>query len=64
MANAVRIWKQSTAQNEIIESISELSTLIVFKLADMVNIALEEGSYYKSQKWCDENAGKYTVEHN
>ena len=41
---------------------NELSTLLIFKLADMINIALEEGTYYKKQDWCWDNSYKYLVE--
>ena len=34
-----------------------------FKLADLVNIALEEGTYFKSQEWCDKYKGSLLVEH-
>ena len=42
----------------------EISTLLIFKLADMINIALDEGRYYKQEEWCWENAEKYLVEGN
>ena len=35
-----------------------------FKLADLVNIALEEGSYFRSKEWCEQQNGKLLVEHN
>ena len=34
-----------------------------FKLADLVNIALEEGTYFKSPEWCDKHKGSLLVEH-
>ena len=30
----------------------------------MINISLEDGTYYKSQDWCWHNADKYLVEGN
>lgn len=38
--------------------------LISFKLADMVNIALDEGNYFRSKEWCEANSKKMMVEHN
>ena len=38
--------------------------LMSFKLAVLVNIALQEGSYFRSQEWCDKQTGKLLVEHN
>ena len=37
--------------------------LLSFKLADMVNIALDENSYFKSEEWCYLNKSKMMVEH-
>ena len=37
--------------------------LMSFKLADMVNIALDEGNYFKSLEWCRLNKSKMMVEH-
>ena len=34
-----------------------------FKLVDLVNIALEDGSYFRSKEWCEKNKGKLLVEH-
>ena len=34
-----------------------------FKLADMVNIALDERTYFKSKEWCDKNKNNMMVEH-
>ena len=37
--------------------------LMSFKLADMVNIAVEENNYFRSEAWCEINKGKMLVEH-
>ena len=37
--------------------------LMSFKLADMVNIALDEGNYFRSEEWCKQNGSKMMVEH-
>ena len=34
-----------------------------FKLADLVNIALEEGTYFKSEEWCEKHKSQLLVEH-
>ena len=34
-----------------------------YKLADMVNIAVEEGTYFKSKEWCNAHKSKMMVEH-
>ena len=34
-----------------------------FKLADLVNIALEEGKYFRSNNWCQERKDDMFVEH-
>ena len=52
MQNSVRLVKQVNHQDKIIQKVGLLSDLMSFKLADMVNIALEEGIYYKTQEWC------------
>ena len=44
---AFRLKQQVEQQDQVIGTLNELSTLLIFKLADMVNIALEEGTYYK-----------------
>ena len=38
-------------------------TLMSFKLADLVNIALEEKSYFKDKAWCEKNKANMLVEH-
>ena len=38
-------------------------TLMSFKLADLVNIALEEKSYFKDREWCEKNKANMLVEH-
>ena len=37
--------------------------LLSFKIADLVNIALDEGTYFKSKEWKSKNASKMMVEH-
>ena len=34
---------------------SNMVFLMSFKLADLVNIALEEGTYFKSEEWCEKH---------
>ena len=41
-----------------------ISTMICFRLADLVNIAIESGTYFRDQAWKDANKGKLLVEHN
>ena len=36
---------------------------MAFKLADLVNIALEQGTYFRSDKWCQERKDDMFVEH-
>ena len=38
--------------NFVLDSVCSISMLMSFKLADMVNIALEEGTYFKTNDWC------------
>ena len=45
------------------DSVEEISSLMSYKLADMVNITLEEGTYFKSEEWCEKNKNKLLVEH-
>ena len=33
-----------------------------FKIADLINIALEDGSYFKNKEWYDKHKGKLLVE--
>ena len=47
----------------MLDGISQIAVLMSFKLADMVNIALEEGNYFRSEEWCVKNAEKMMVEH-
>ena len=44
--------EQLKHNNTVLEHIVHLSMLISFKLADMVNIALDEGNYFRSEEWC------------
>ena len=41
----------------------QISLLMSFKLADLVNIALEEGTYFKSEEWCEKHKSQLLVEH-
>ena len=50
-------------QTQVLENVSNISMLLSFKLADMVNIALDENTYFKSEEWCDLNKSKMMVEH-
>ena len=47
----------------MIKHITQLSLFMSFKLADLVNIALEEGTYFKSDKWCQDHKDDMFVEH-
>ena len=48
---------------KILEINGRIQLLLSFKLADMVNIALDEGNYFKTKEWCNKNAAKMMVEH-
>ena len=37
--------------------------LMSFKLADMVNIAVDENNYFRSKNWIEKNKNKLLVEH-
>ena len=37
--------------------------LMSFKLADMVNIAVDENNYFRSKTWIQKNKNKMLVEH-
>ena len=58
-----KLSTQIEYQNNMLDSISQILVLMSFKLADMVNIALEEGNYFRSEEWCKNNADKMMVEH-
>ena len=60
---ALKCEQQVMHKNKLLASVSQISLLMSFKLADMVNIALEEGSYFRSKEWCDQHKGKLLVEH-
>ena len=34
-----------------------------FKLADLINIAVDEKNYYRSEEWCERQKDKLLVEH-
>ena len=36
-------------------------TLLVFNLVDMINIAIDEGTYHRSKEWLHQNGQKYLV---
>ena len=36
--------------------------LLSFKIADLINIALEDGSYFRSKTWYEKHKGKLLVE--
>ena len=38
-------------KRDIVASMDEISLLLSFKIADLINIALEAGSYFKSKEW-------------
>ena len=49
--------------NTVLECVSQVSMHVSYKLADMVNVAIEEGTYFKSKEWCKINCTKMMVEH-
>ena len=60
---ALQSEKLATHREELLKNVGQISLLMSFKLADLVNIALEEGLYFKSQEWCEKHKGSYLVEH-
>ena len=60
---ALKSEQQVIQQNKLLGSVGQISLLMSFKLADLVNIALEEGSYYRSAEWCEQHKTKLLVEH-
>ena len=54
---------QQKHQADVLENVGRVSLLMSFKLADLVNIALEEGSYFRSKEWREQQKGKLLVEH-
>ena len=51
MAGALQDDKLSAFKDKVLLKVNEICQLLAFKLADMVNIALEEGTYFKSAEW-------------
>ena len=49
--------------NTVLECVSQISMHVSFKLADMVNVAIDEGTYFKNKEWCRANSTKMMVEH-
>ena len=65
---AVRIkalkWEREVkSKTKLLQAVGNISVLMSFKLADLVNIALEEGIYFKTTEWCERNKGRLLVEH-
>ena len=56
--------KHAKFTKDLLGSVSSLSLLMSFKLADMVNIAVEENTYFKSKEWCIAHKDKLFVENN
>ena len=50
-AKAMQSEAQQKHQADVLENVGRVSLLMSFKLADLVNIALEEGSYFRSEEW-------------
>ena len=46
--NALKWEKEAKTNTKLLSAVSSISVLMSFKLADLVNIALEEGSYFKT----------------
>ena len=61
--NALKWEKEAKTNTKLLSAVSSISVLMSFKLADLVNIALEEGSYFKTSEWCERNKGRLLVEH-
>ena len=55
--------KEASIKTKLLASVGSISVLMSFKLADLVNIALEDGSYFKTVEWCERNKGRVLVEH-
>ena len=51
------------SKTKLLQAVGNISVLMSFKLADLVNIALEEGIYFKTTEWCERNKGRLLVEH-
>ena len=61
--NALKWEKEAKTNTKLLSAVSSISVLMSFKLADLVNIALEDGSYFKTSEWCERNKGRLLVEH-
>ena len=59
---ALKSEKAARMKTKLLNSVGHISLLMSFKLADMVNIALEEGSYFRSREWSEKHKGKLLVE--
>ena len=55
--------KEASIKTKLLASVENISVLMSFKLADLVNIALEDGTYFKTAEWCERNKGRVLVEH-
>ena len=55
--------KEAKNRTKLLTAVGDISVLMSFKLADLVNIALEDGSYFKTPEWCERNKGRLLVEH-
>ena len=44
---------KETLMRGFLDKINQIMMLMSFKLADMVNIALEENTYFRSRSWCE-----------
>ena len=49
---------------KLLDRVGQMSLLLSFKLADMVNIAVEEHTYFRSKEWYASHKDKLLVEHN
>ena len=55
--------QETNYKSRIIDRVCTIAKLISFRLADFVNIALEEGTYFRDKEWKQRNKDKLLVEH-
>lgn len=60
---ALKWEREAKSKTKLLQAVGNISVLMSFKLADLVNIALEEGIYFKTTEWCERNKGRLLVEH-
>ena len=61
IASSEKLLNEALESEKLIGVLNEISTLLAFNLVDMVNIAIDEGTFYRSKEWLQINGRKYPV---